>query len=352
MRGEVPPSKRSRLAGALDRLGVLDRLLWLRGRLGLDTLAVLTYHRVGYPGGDEELAQHVIEVTPEELADQLALLRERCTLVRLADLRRFRQGARVPPNPVLITFDDGYADNYEIALPILERAGAPAVFFIPTAYPDAGRLFYWDRIELLMRRSRTPRVEIAYPRRLVLGPWANPRAAARLLGRAINASRGVSFERLWEELERALHVSLDPEEERALAKRTIMGWSAIRALADAGMEVESHSHQHLVLNTLSPEEARRDLARSAAVLGEVLERRVRAVAYPVGYDLGQAHRAAVKATGFDLGFTNGTGLGRASEGDPLSLPRLSMDLATVSALYKMLLVLGNPILPAGRPAPF
>ena len=58
-----PLSKRARVARALDLLGLLDRLLWLRARLGIRALTVLTYHRVGEPGDAGELNREVIEVS-------------------------------------------------------------------------------------------------------------------------------------------------------------------------------------------------------------------------------------------------------------------------------------------------
>jgi peptidoglycan/xylan/chitin deacetylase (PgdA/CDA1 family) len=106
------------------------------------------------------------------------------------------------------------------------------------------------------------------------------------------------------------------------------------------MDVQSHSHEHLVLNTLSPDAARRDLRRSADALREAVGGEAFGVAYPVGYTLPGALRRAPRDAGFELGFTNGTGLGRAGRFDPFDVPRLSMDKAVGLAEYKLLLLLG------------
>jgi len=326
---------------ALDRAGLLDRLFWLRARLGRPRLAVLTYHRLGRPEDAGELDPGVYESTPDELAQQLEVLRAHATVVSLADVRRFCQGHRLPPNPVLVTFDDGYADVPAQALPVLRKAGVPATFFIPTGFPDAGRLFWWDRIWLLMRRCRRARVELHYPERLVLEPARAPAAAARALCWAVKRAVNLDLARLWDGLEADAGVSLDPVEERALAARTVLSWGAVRRLRAAGMDVQSHSHDHVILNTLSPEAAQRDLARSARVLREALGEEVYAVAYPVGYEIGGLLRGVPAAAGFELGFTNGTGLCVESRLDPLNVPRISMDVGMGLAGYKTRVLFGD-----------
>ncbi|MFT3764824.1 MAG: polysaccharide deacetylase family protein [Minicystis sp.] len=343
------PGLRARAGDALDRAGLLDRALWLRARLGRRELAVLTYHRVGRPEAAGDLDPAVFEVEPDELAAQLAVLRAHCTVVSLADVRRFARGRRLPPNPVLVTFDDGYADAHDVALPILRRAGVPATFFIPTAFPDAGRLFWWDRVWLTMRRCSLARVEIDYPRPLSLRPAADPEGSARLVCRAIKRTPGIDLARLFDALEARSGVSIAADDEQRIARRIIMGWPKVRALRDAGMDVQSHAHEHLVLNTLTPEQARRDLARSAEVLREMVGGDIFAVAYPVGYTLEGALRRAPEQACFELGFTNGTGICAADRFDPLNVPRLSMDLEIAGAEYKLCLLLGSP--PGLRAAP-
>jgi hypothetical protein len=182
--------------------------------------------------------------------------------VSLADVRRSFRGRRLPPNAVLVTFDDGYAD-IEAAVPILRRAGVPATFFIVTAFPDGGRLFWWDRIWLLLRRCRRERVELTYPAPLVIHPTRALGAAAHALIAAVKLTPRLHLERFWEGLERASGVALAAAEERALAAHTLLGWSAVRRLRGAGMDVQSHSHEHLVLNGLSPEIWRARRAGSA-----------------------------------------------------------------------------------------
>ncbi len=349
--GGAAASRRARLARILDALGLLDRLLWLRSRLGLEALTVLTYHRVGVPGSDD-LDPGLVEVEPDELASQLEIIKRHCNVVSPEDLCRVRDGKRLPVNPVILTFDDGYADNHQTALPILERAGVPATFFIPTAFPDAGRLFWWDRVYLSMKRSTRDVALFTYPTLLRVEPKKDPRGAAHAVCDAFKRTPGPDLVRFYEELERSTGVVLSQEEERKLAQQAIMSWSMVRDLRARGMDVQSHSHDHFVLNTMSPERAHKDLAKSRSILHEAMSSPVHSVAYPVGYKLGGALRSASRDARFALGFTNNTGLCFTRHLDPLNVPRVSMDLETRGSLYKALLLMGDD--PGGfrnRPPP-
>jgi peptidoglycan/xylan/chitin deacetylase (PgdA/CDA1 family) len=109
-------------AGALD--GEAER-----------TLRVLMYHKVN------ELRPNPTTVPTHVFAEQMALLGELgYTPVSLAEVRNhYVDAAPLPPGAVLITFDDGYRDNLEHALPILGRHGYPAVMFVPIGFLDGDR---------------------------------------------------------------------------------------------------------------------------------------------------------------------------------------------------------------------
>lgn len=334
------PSRRARVAQTLDTLGLIDRFLWLRGRLGLPLLTILTYHRVARRDDVGDLDMGVAEVEPDDFLRQLAVLKEHCSVVSMAEVRDHRRGRPLPKNAVMLAFDDGYMDNHDVVLPILQRAKVPATFFIPTAFPDAGKLFWWDRISLTMKRCQATSIELTYPTRTRLYPKQSPEVATRQVCKIIKHVPGLDLDRALEDLERASGVHLSEAEERALAKRTVMGWSEVKALHEAGMSVESHSHSHRVLGTLTPEEATHDLRKSRTILSEALDKPVRTVAYPVGYELTGPFRRVAQDAGFELAFTNATGL-CTPKADPWNLPRLSMDRLHVGALYKLRLLFGD-----------
>lgn len=116
------------------------------------TLRVLMYHKVN------DLWPNPTSVPIGVFAEQMALLRELgYTPVSLDAVRDYYlHGSPLPAGAVLITFDDGYRDNLENALPILRRHGYPAVVFVPIAYLDDGRpLPHEEPLRLLGVRNET-----------------------------------------------------------------------------------------------------------------------------------------------------------------------------------------------------
>jgi peptidoglycan/xylan/chitin deacetylase (PgdA/CDA1 family) len=108
-------------------------------------VVVLTYHRVTALSEDPQS----LAVSPENFRDQIFFLKEHFPVARFDD-----DWSRLKKPAVVITFDDGYADNALEALPILEKAGVPATFFISTGTLNTSREFWWDELERIMLRSR------------------------------------------------------------------------------------------------------------------------------------------------------------------------------------------------------
>ena len=110
------------------------------------------------------------------------MLKRYFTLVDTRDLDAWRAGGELPPNPAMITFDDGYRDNHDVVLPILKRHDAKAVFFIATSYVTDRRLYWWEHINHVVADSPLERLILevdagAAPQSLELALGTRGRAA-------------------------------------------------------------------------------------------------------------------------------------------------------------------------------
>jgi len=325
-------SRSVRLALFLDRLGAADLLLRLRAAAPSPWLTILTYHRVQTVPEDFPFDEGVVDAAPDEFDRQMAILRKYFTPVGIDELCDFADGRKLPRNPVLVTFDDGYRDNLEVALPILQRHGMRAAFAIVTGHTTERRVFWWDRINYLLKKTRERHVEVAYPLplRLDLGDAARRREAIETALRVVKRHYQLDVERFLVELGRAAGVAWDDALERRLSDDLLLTWDGVRALRRAGMDVLSHSHTHRTLHTLSDPEIHEELTRSRAELEKQLGERVRAVAYPVGNRIDDRPyvRKAMAEAGYALGFTNGTGPNAIWGGlDRYGVRRLSMERA-------------------------
>jgi peptidoglycan/xylan/chitin deacetylase (PgdA/CDA1 family) len=110
----------------------------LSDRLNPTGLRVLMYHKVSEDHAD------ALTVTTAQFDAHLSYLRSRAFgFVRLSEVvAHLTDGAPLPPNPLLLTFDDGYVNNLTLAYPLLKRHGVPAALFLPTAY--LGGASTWD----------------------------------------------------------------------------------------------------------------------------------------------------------------------------------------------------------------
>jgi peptidoglycan/xylan/chitin deacetylase (PgdA/CDA1 family) len=109
---------------------------------------ILMYHYISTPPADADAYRTDLSITPELLSEQLdRLVADGYTTISLYQLLEYlTKGVPLPEKPVVLTFDDGYRDNYENAFPLLRKRGMTATFFVITDFIDEQRPLYlsWD----------------------------------------------------------------------------------------------------------------------------------------------------------------------------------------------------------------
>lgn len=320
-------SKRRRLAHWLHRSGALRAILALRARTSPPWLSVLTYHRIANGDRATPFDDGVVDVTAADFERQLACLRAHFNVVGVDELCAFAAGARLPSNPVAVTFDDGYLDGYESALPLLKKWQCKAIFFVPTGVITERRLYWWDRAAYVLKTTAQEKLRVEYPFRIDIDlSGERAREIHRVL--RIIKHQSLDIERFLDELGEAARVEWSRDRERVFADELLMSWDHVRALRAAGMDVESHTRTHRVLQTLTPEEVADELRGSRRELEHEIGAPVRSVAYPVGKPLAPTSpiRGALVDAGYELGFTNGTGPTPLwGELDPFDIRRQTID---------------------------
>lgn len=110
---------------------------------------ILMYHYISVPPPDADIYRLDLSVTPDQFANQLRWLRDNgFTTISLDDLyAALTGGARLPERPVILTFDDGYADAYDYAFPLLREYDMIGTFFVVTEWLDRARTGYltWEQ---------------------------------------------------------------------------------------------------------------------------------------------------------------------------------------------------------------
>src|ERR1022692_209023 len=135
-----------------------------------DLLLVLNYHRIGNADGDL-FAHPGLFSTSDQLSDHISYLKRHVSLVTLDEALAFVDGTiheKTRRCRVLITFDDGYLDNYEVAFPILRSHGVQGCFFLATSMVGSCSVPWWDHIAFLMKTARQRRFSLHYPADLAI----------------------------------------------------------------------------------------------------------------------------------------------------------------------------------------
>lgn len=331
-------NKRDFLARRLGDAGLLRLLERVGRRPGL---VVLSYHRIGDPATSPFYGP-IFSATQDDFRAQVALLRDRFRLIGLDEaLAIAGTGFRLDRPSALITFDDGYRDNVELALPVLTDLDTPAAFFIPSGFPGSSRLPWWDHVAYVLNRTRRPSLVLDLPEPLTipLGQTDRTNAIAEVVAAFLRADRA-DDPRLVEHLEQRAEVDVSADDP---GRDLFMTWDQVRQLADAGMSIGSHSHSHPNLARLSEAEQRAELVRSRQILERELGRDVATLAYPYGVanavsDL--TMRLAGEA-GYRLAFALSGLVNRPRIADPLALGRILVGSADSLPLFRARMALAS-----------
>ena len=298
----------------VDPIRMLTGLASPGGRRG--RLLTFYFHRVLEqldPMQPGEMDARRFDLTLKWIGEQFEVLhpREACERLRRGEL---------PARAAIISFDDGYRDNHDVAMPILLRHRMSAVFFIATGYMGEGVQFN-DRLREAFRVLAAPELDLAWAG---LGRLATASLADRL--RALDAVReSVKY--------------LDPDERWAAVERIealcvasgsvlpggrmMMTPQEIRQLAASGMEIGGHTRTHPILLALDDASAFDDIRSGRDDLAAVLSEPPVLFSYPngkLGRDFGAQHIEMARRAGFSFGFSTERGVG-TQQCDAMMLPR-------------------------------
>jgi peptidoglycan/xylan/chitin deacetylase (PgdA/CDA1 family) len=332
---------RERVAGWLQKTGALRAVMELRRHAPAPIITIVTYHHVADHDPSYPYDPNVADATPAQFRRQMETVARYGTPIGIDELINAVRGAPLPRNPVMVTFDDGYLSCHDVALPILRAVGVRATFFIATSFVSERRLYWWERIALLLGRTQRKTIELGYPRAL---PFRldDPLVHEKLTDIVKNTA-DLDVERFLVELAAALDVEWTSDIETGHANHLIMTWDQVRALARAGMDIESHGRRHRVLQTLDEGALDDELGGSRHELEAQLGRPVRALAYPVGRRINGERRIrdALARAGYQIGMSNQSGVNRwwppalraLAPIDPFDVRRLATDRSISDAMF-------------------
>ncbi len=274
--------------GALNRLSETSR-----------KLTILAYHRV-LPEADQLVPD---QTTAALFLVHVATLAKYFNVLRLADAARRLKAGTLPHRAVSITFDDGYKDNFKVALPILRLHNIPATFFIATDFLDGGRMWN-DTIIETVRGCQNSMLDL---RDLDLGIWPLGTLAEKRLA----MDWILSQTKYMSQSERDSMVGKISE--RAVSDLPLDLMMTSRNVTDmhnAGMEIGAHTLSHPILTKVPDTLARKEIGKSKRSLEQLTGSSVETFAYPNGkpmQDYDKRHVKMVQQAGFVAAVTTAQG---------------------------------------------
>ena len=244
-------------------------------------VAVLCYH--GLRRDDAEagsMAFEALHVRAAEFDAHCRLIRETCDPIRLNDW--IAENARLPPRPVLVTFDDGYGTVFSLAKPILEEYGIPAVIFVTSRPAMERRRFWFDRVAIHLGESAVEDLK-----RCSYEEWR----------RRVNEVPEDSL------ADDDPHAPLTLEELRVLARHPLF-------------EIGGHTMIHPILARALAEVQRNEIFGNRNELETRIGVKIWAFAYPNGrprLDYSEETLQLVQEAGFEMAFSSRSGFALPSE---------------------------------------
>lgn len=277
-------------------------------------LSILIFHRV-LDAPDPLFPDEVDRRRFDEIAGWLARW---FNVLPLGDAVQRLVAGTLPSRAAAITFDDGYADNWTNAVPILQRHGLSATFFIATGFLNGGRMWN-DTIIESVRRTAATTLDLS---RFDCGSWSidGTEAKSAAIGRLLTRVKHLPFSQR-DEVVRFVPAVCGVE----LPTDLMMTDDQVVQMVASGMEVGAHTRSHPILTRLDDDLAAEEILASRQYLSTLLSRDIDLFAYPNGRqgdDFDARHVRMVRELGFRAAVATNPGAA-TGEADLYRLPRFT-----------------------------
>lgn len=341
MRSPIEPAHKGRaqrLVEVAERMGLVRSLKSLHDRRN-PALTILAYHRVmptdaleSYPFDPE-----LISATPGQFDSQMRYVREHLHPVSLQNvIAQIEQGTPLPANAVAVTFDDGFADTYRYAFPVLRRYHIPATIFVSTGYVDSGEPFWFELASYLVYQLPPQTLELQDGSRFPAGEsWTDRTASLR---RVHSILKDLPNSTRLKILDTWAHQYSAELRQGASRHSGPISWPQIIEMAASGITFGSHTVTHPNLTRVTDEELARELLESKSTLESKLQRTIDTIAYPIGTPSAFNARviSAAREQNFKLGLTYVSGANVLPLHNPLELHRHGVGLGMTTRYFRAL----------------
>lgn len=298
-------------------------------------IIILLYHRILniYPNFpfDENLAG----ATPENFEAQIKYLKDAYEVIAFDDLPSILNNRGENHDPkVIITFDDGYLDNYLYAYPILRKYQLPATIFLTTDYIDGKRkLFWWDEVAYLIKNTSKSHINIDKAENYPLHEPNLKREALikiqMILKKMPEEEKNKALEKLRDICEVATYH----------LENMFVSWSQVKEMSNYNINFGAHTCSHIIVTKVPLANAKEEIMRSRKIIEEKIGKEIRIFAYPNGRkgDYNQDIIEVLQRNKFDYATLTVDGINSLESifKSPYTLRRVGMRLTDNLSYFKL-----------------
>ncbi|MCB0262124.1 MAG: polysaccharide deacetylase family protein [Calditrichaeota bacterium] len=268
--------------------GLLTIARWLQAFLG-QRITIITFHRVGDHAVEDGLP--TLYVTPESFEKTISFLMKNYDIISLSEYSSLKTNARpLPPNPLIITFDDGYRDCYINAFPVLQKNRIPFTMFLPANIFNGGVDFWWDRLYHSCSEMSSAQIIASLEQAADVHPEMQ---SLIVTAKAESSDKSEMVIHLIDKLgdfppatrlQIVNTIAQNVHKESAMdnQNRSVVNLPEIHEMLQSGGEIGSHTKSHCFLDTVPTEEAIAEIQDSKIALERLLSTKIRHFAYPAG----------------------------------------------------------------------
>ncbi len=308
----------------LHALGASKLLHMLESR---PTVKILVYHRIAE--GESNFDRDTVSATPKNFRKQMVYLKKNYDIISFADYMLYlKNNKKLPKNSLIISFDDGYKDNFLHAYPYLKNNKIPATVFLATGYINSKKLFWWDKVAFMIHNTKEKSVVFNGVKYSTNSNNKTEDTIKKILGQLKSVDEKTK-ESLISNLQKKLKVV--PKNKKDM----FLSWDNIREMSKNNIEFGSHTESHNILTRIPLEKAESEIKKSKSKIEKEISKSVVSFCYPNGEvnDFNKKIKSILRKNKFLCAVTNKYG-GNNGNKNLLELNRISINFRDSMGVFK------------------
>ncbi len=317
---------------SIDRSGLN---MWARKK-NANSILFLTYHLVLPYSEKFKRFDYRNVVSTDNFDKQIRFLKKKYDVISLSEAHHLMQDKWQKGSYAVITFDDGFRNNYTDAYPVLKNNKVPATFYVCTNYIAQNKMLWTEVVTALLTFTKKDQIQLNLkkPEIFTLNSMKDVEKTSLKIRRYLKTSTISEKNRILKELQKQCDDVINPLEQDADRYR-FMNWNEVREMADNNMEIGSHTENHILLNMADAETTFKELKNSKATLERELKRTCLHFSYPNGgaENYSQEHIWQLRQLGYHSAATQIKGFNN-KDTDVFQIRRINISRDMSLAVFK------------------